>query len=148
MLQCGDPTGTGTGDPGYSYGVENRPKDIYPSGTLAMARSADPTATAASSSSSTRDQLPVEGGGYSIFGRVAEGIDIVDGIAEQGIGGDARAGGAEAADLDPGRERREDRLTAAPTPATAPAPADWPSGLRVKAEVRCRRWEEETTSTV
>ncbi|MDO9397563.1 MAG: peptidylprolyl isomerase, partial [Herbiconiux sp.] len=40
VLQCGDPTGTGTGGPGYSYGpVENAPADdVYPAGTIAMAR--------------------------------------------------------------------------------------------------------------
>ena len=40
VLQCGDPTGTGTGGPGYSYGpIENAPADdLYVAGTLAMAR--------------------------------------------------------------------------------------------------------------
>ena len=40
VLQCGDPTGTGTGGPGYCYGpVENAPADdVYPAGTVAMAR--------------------------------------------------------------------------------------------------------------
>ncbi len=40
VLQCGDPTGTGTGDPGYKFGpVENAPTDdVYPAGTVAMAR--------------------------------------------------------------------------------------------------------------
>jgi len=40
VLQCGDPTGTGTGDPGYKWGpIENAPADdVYPAGTIAMAR--------------------------------------------------------------------------------------------------------------
>src|SRR5690606_22140275 len=40
VLQCGDPTGTGTGGPGYAYGpIENAPADdVYPAGTVAMAR--------------------------------------------------------------------------------------------------------------
>ena len=43
VLQCGDPTGTGSGGPGYGFGVENAPKDgRYPAGTLAMARTSDP----------------------------------------------------------------------------------------------------------
>ena len=43
VLQCGDPTGTGSGGPGYGFGVENAPKDgQYPAGTLAMARTSDP----------------------------------------------------------------------------------------------------------
>ena len=43
MLQCGDPKGDGTGGPGYSYGpVENAPADnVYPAGTIAMARQSD-----------------------------------------------------------------------------------------------------------
>ena len=55
VLQCGDPTGTGQGTPGYGFGVENAPEDgAYPRGTVAMARPATPRrATAASSSSST-----------------------------------------------------------------------------------------------
>ena len=43
VLQCGDPTGTGSGGPGYGFGVENAPKDDqFPAGTLAMARTSDP----------------------------------------------------------------------------------------------------------
>src|SRR5690606_32223453 len=40
VLQCGDPLGTGTGGPSYRYGpIENAPEDdVYPAGTLAMAR--------------------------------------------------------------------------------------------------------------
>ena len=39
VLQCGDPTGTGRGGPGYTFGIENAPSDgIYPRGTLALAR--------------------------------------------------------------------------------------------------------------
>ncbi len=39
VLQCGDPTGTGLGGPGYTFGpIENAPADdVYPAGTVAMA---------------------------------------------------------------------------------------------------------------
>ena len=37
MLQCGDPTGTGSGGPGYSFDDELTGKETYPAGTLAMA---------------------------------------------------------------------------------------------------------------
>lgn len=37
VLQCGDPTGTGTGGPGYSYDDELTGSETYPAGTLAMA---------------------------------------------------------------------------------------------------------------
>ena len=43
VLQCGDPTGTGSGSPGYGFGVENAPADsTFAPGTLAMARTPDP----------------------------------------------------------------------------------------------------------
>jgi peptidyl-prolyl cis-trans isomerase B (cyclophilin B) len=91
VLQCGDPTGTGAGaGPGYHFGVENVPEnDVYPRGTVAMARqSGDPN--------SNRDQffivykdttLPksTDGNGYTIFGTVTQGMDIVDKIAAAGI---------------------------------------------------------------
>ena len=37
VLQCGDPTGTGTGGPGYSFDDELTGDETYPAGTLAMA---------------------------------------------------------------------------------------------------------------
>jgi peptidyl-prolyl cis-trans isomerase B (cyclophilin B) len=88
VLQCGDPTGTGSGDPGYGYGVENAPADFqYPRGTLAMARTQDPN-TNGGQFFIVFDQTELpDPNGYSIFGRVTEGMDIVDRIAEQGIGG-------------------------------------------------------------
>jgi peptidyl-prolyl cis-trans isomerase B (cyclophilin B) len=91
VLQCGDPTGTGTGTPGYSFGIENAPPDgDYPPGTLAMARSMDPDSNGGQFFVVYRDtHLPVAGGGYSIFGRVTEGMDIVHTIAKAGVAQDA-----------------------------------------------------------
>ena len=37
VLQCGDPTGTGTGGPGYSFPDELDGSETYPAGTVAMA---------------------------------------------------------------------------------------------------------------
>ncbi len=94
VLQCGDPTGTGSGDPGYSYELENAPPDgNYPTGTLAMARSADPNSNGSQFFIVYDDtQLPVEGGGYSIFGSVQSGLDILNSIAEAGVEGGAGDG--------------------------------------------------------
>ncbi len=39
VLQCGDPTGTGSGGPGYSFNDENLSGATYPAGTVAMANS-------------------------------------------------------------------------------------------------------------
>lgn len=89
VLQCGDPTGTGSGGPGYGYGIENAPKDgSYPRGTLAMARTDDPNSNGSQFFIVFKDTvLPVEGGGYSIFGKVVSGMGIVDAIVSSGVGG-------------------------------------------------------------
>jgi peptidyl-prolyl cis-trans isomerase B (cyclophilin B) len=83
VLQCGDPTGTGQGDPGYSFGIENAPKDgKYPTGTLAMARTQDPNSNGGQFFIAYEDtELPTDGGGYSAFGKVTKGLDIVEKIA-------------------------------------------------------------------
>lgn len=85
VLQCGDPTGTGTGGPGFSYTDENLPTDVtginYPTGTVAMANSGPNT---------NGSQFFIVYGdttlnpAYTIFGKVTEGLDIVQAIAEQG----------------------------------------------------------------
>ena len=45
VLQCGDPTGDGTGGPEYRFGpIENAPADnVYATGVIAMARRIDPS---------------------------------------------------------------------------------------------------------
>ena len=93
VLQCGDPTGTGRGAPGYTFGIENAPSDgKYPPGTLAMARAQDPNSNGGQFFIVYDEtELPVQGGGYSIFGKVTSGMDIVDRVAEQGVDG----GGAD-----------------------------------------------------
>ena len=84
VLQCGDPTGTGSGGPGYSFGpVENAPADgNYPAGTLAMARTSDPNGNGSQFFIVYKaTSLP---GGYSIFGKVLSGLDIVQKVAAGG----------------------------------------------------------------
>ncbi|WP_409483057.1 peptidylprolyl isomerase [Arsenicicoccus dermatophilus] len=87
VLQCGDPTGRGNGSPGYGYGVEHAPADgTYPRGTLAMARTKDPKSNGGQFFVVYKDtQLAPAGGGYSIFGRVTAGLDMVDRIAATGV---------------------------------------------------------------
>jgi peptidyl-prolyl cis-trans isomerase B (cyclophilin B) len=89
VLQCGDPLGgTGTG-PGYKYGIENAPKDgKYPKGTLAMARTTDPNSNADQFFIVYKDtDLSSVPAGYSIFGTVTGGMDIVEKIAAAGVSG-------------------------------------------------------------
>ena len=87
VLQCGDPTGTGSGGPGYTFGIENAPADgIYPKGSLAMARTQDPNSNGGQFFINyKKTQLPTEGGGYTIFGKVTKGLDIVEKIAAGGL---------------------------------------------------------------
>lgn len=86
VLQCGDPTGSGRGNPGYGFGIENAPSTgMYPPGTLAMARTQDPNSNGGQFFIVYGEtQLPTQGGGYSIFGRVTQGLDIVEAVARAG----------------------------------------------------------------
>ncbi len=98
VLQCGDPTGTGSGNPGYGYGVENAPPDgQYPAGTMAMARTQDPNSNGGQFFIVYDDtQLP-DPVGYTIFGEVTKGLDIVSRIADEGVDG----GGGDGAPAQP-----------------------------------------------
>lgn len=86
VLQCGDPTGQGTGGPGYSYSVENAPAGgAYPAGTLAMARSNAIDSNGSQFFLTYGDStLPTEGGGYSVFGKVTSGLEVLTTVAEGG----------------------------------------------------------------
>lgn len=94
VLQCGDPTGTGRGNPGYGYGIENAPEDgVYAPGVLAMARTADPNSNGGQFFIVYEPtMLPTQGGGYSVFGRVTQGLELVQALAEQGVRGGATDG--------------------------------------------------------
>ena len=94
FLQCGDPTGRGLGDPGYDLPLENLPPDDrYVRGMVAMARGDGVTGTAGEFFMVHRD-FTVAGGrpGYTVFGRVVEGQEVVDHIAAGG-GEDTRPDG-------------------------------------------------------
>ncbi|MBR1861808.1 MAG: peptidylprolyl isomerase [Lachnospiraceae bacterium] len=86
MLQGGDPEGTGTGGPGYSIkgefninGFENNLK--HTEGVLSMARTMYPD-TAGSQFFIMHKNSPHLDGQYAAFGKVIEGMDIVNSIAE------------------------------------------------------------------
>ena len=87
ILQCGDPTGTGTGGPGYSYVNENLPtkitKNRYPAGTVAMANAGADTNGSQFFivyKDGTYD-LPAN---YTIWGHVTGGLNIIRAIAAKG----------------------------------------------------------------
>ena len=87
VLQCGDPTGTGSGDPGFGFAVENAPKDgAYARGTLAMARTQDPEkGNGGQFFLVYGDSSLPDPDGYTVFGTVTKGLDIVDRIAAAGV---------------------------------------------------------------
>jgi peptidyl-prolyl cis-trans isomerase B (cyclophilin B) len=88
VLQCGDPTGTGSGGPGYSFGpVENAPKNqVYPAGTIAMARSTSPDSNGSQFFIVYKDsKLPAPG--YTVMGKVTSGLDVVQKVAGGGAEG-------------------------------------------------------------
>lgn len=77
MIQGGDPTGTGTGDPGYKFDDEPITGE-YTRGTLAMANSGPNTNGSQFFIMHQDYPLPKD---YVIFGKVIEGIEVVDKIA-------------------------------------------------------------------
>nr|WP_237728093.1 peptidylprolyl isomerase [Cellulomonas sp. APG4] len=90
VLQCGDPTGTGTGGPGYRFGpIENAPADdVYPAGTVAMARvSGDGSSMGSQFFLVYEDStIPADAaGGYTVLGTVVTGMDVLADVAAAGI---------------------------------------------------------------
>ncbi|MEK7252304.1 MAG: peptidylprolyl isomerase, partial [Actinomycetota bacterium] len=78
MIQGGDPTGTGSGGPGYKFRDELEGPGKYARGTMAMAN-AGPNTNGSQFFIMHKDYgLPHS---YSIFGRVTNGMEIVDAIA-------------------------------------------------------------------
>ena len=90
VLQCGDPDGDGSGGPGYSYGpIENAPvDDVYPAGTIAMARLGNDAESIGSQFFIVYDDTTIQSdtaGGYTVVGRVTSGLDeLKAGITDAG----------------------------------------------------------------
>ncbi len=86
MIQGGCPDGTGMGGPGYhikgefaSNGVANNLK--HSRGVISMARAMDPD-SAGSQFFIMHEDAPHLDGSYAAFGKVIEGLEVVDKIAE------------------------------------------------------------------
>ena len=80
MIQGGDPTGTGSGGPGYSFEDEFNQHKVE-RGALAMAN-AGPNTNGSQFFIVTAEACPWLDGKHTVFGRVASGMDVVDAIAE------------------------------------------------------------------
>ena len=97
VLQCGDPTATGSGGPGYSVPDENLPaegQNNYPAGTVAMANAGPGTAGSQFFIVYEDTTLP---SGYTIWGTVTSGLDRVQAIAAAGVIGGTSDGTPEQA---------------------------------------------------
>jgi peptidyl-prolyl cis-trans isomerase B (cyclophilin B) len=138
ILQCGDPSGTGSGGPSYRFPNENVPSPqidpsaaadptaappttgnaLYPAGTLAMAHSADPDSNGSQFFLVFKDvQYPAD---YTIFGTIVGGLDVLTKIGAAGNDGSNQAGGGK-----PNQETKISTLTVTDTapeePSTAPS---------------------------
>jgi len=81
MAQGGDPTGTGMGGPGYEFVNEDSDLTFDKAGVLAMANAGRDTN--GSQFFITFVPTPQLNGGYTIFGQVVEGMDVVNGITRR-----------------------------------------------------------------
>ncbi len=97
VLQCGDPTATGSGGPNFTFRDENLPVEglnNYPAGTVAMANSGPGTNGSQFFLVFADTTL---GANYTIWGTITQGLDIVKAIAKAGVKG----GGADGAPNQP-----------------------------------------------
>jgi cyclophilin family peptidyl-prolyl cis-trans isomerase len=78
MIQGGDPTGTGTGGPGYQFEDEFNDNKVV-RGALAMAN-AGPNTNGSQFFIVTAEATPWLDGKHTVFGRVTSGMDVVDEI--------------------------------------------------------------------
>jgi cyclophilin family peptidyl-prolyl cis-trans isomerase len=79
MIQGGDPTGTGTGGPGYTFEDEINEQRVV-RGALAMANAGADT-NGSQFFVVTTEAAPWLDGKHTVFGRVTEGMDVVDAIS-------------------------------------------------------------------
>jgi peptidyl-prolyl cis-trans isomerase B (cyclophilin B) len=145
VLQCGDPSATGTGGPTYRFADENLPEAGDPSASGSP--SSDPSASASPSSDPSAAPQTIYKAGtlamansgantngsqffivyadspldpkYSVFGTVTKGLDVVEKVAKGGVA----EGGSTATDGKPKTEVTIQTLTMT-APNAAPPPAD------------------------
>lgn len=85
VLQCGDPTASGNGGPGYTIPDENLSGATYPAGTIAMANTGQANSGGSQFFLVYKDtQLPPS---YTPFGKITGGLDVLRNIAAGGVQG-------------------------------------------------------------
>jgi peptidyl-prolyl cis-trans isomerase B (cyclophilin B) len=138
VLQCGDPSGTGTGGPGYQFANENLPVDpnapspdpsapaaaptnLYPAGTIAMANSG-PDTNGSQFFIVYKDGSGLAGN-YTIFGKITKGLDVVTKVADAGA---VDTSGKATQDGAPKTKVTIEALTVGPAPGETPTPTPAP----------------------
>jgi len=81
VLQCGDPTGTGSGGPGYKFNDENLTGATYPAATVAMANSGANTNGSQFFLVYKNTSLPPN---YTPFGTITAGLNVIQAVAKAG----------------------------------------------------------------
>ncbi len=137
-LQCGDPSGTGTGGATYRFADENLPSGKLPAyheGDVAMANTGQPGTNGSQFFFLwANSQLQ---GDYSLFGRVIQGMELIKKVAAGGDDGafEAQAGGGHPKTKFTFKSVTVGPVTAepAPTPTAAPTPSATPASTTAPA---------------
>jgi peptidyl-prolyl cis-trans isomerase B (cyclophilin B) len=96
VLQCGDPTGTGTGGPGYRFanevaGDSTTASADFPAGTIAMAHSSQPSSNGSRFFLVYKNMtLPAD---YTPFGNIVSGLSVLQNVAKAGVAANANGAG-------------------------------------------------------
>jgi peptidyl-prolyl cis-trans isomerase B (cyclophilin B) len=90
VLQCGDPTGSGSGGPGYEFYTENLNGATYPAGTVAMARAQSKDSNGSQFFLVYKNSpLPAS---YTPFGTITSGLSVLQAVAKAGTDNSNGAG--------------------------------------------------------
>jgi peptidyl-prolyl cis-trans isomerase B (cyclophilin B) len=88
VLQCGDPTGSGQGSPGFTYKNENTSGVNYNRGVIAMANAGPDTNGSQffiNYANPSEEGAQALAGNYTVFGEITQGLDILDKITSPGV---------------------------------------------------------------
>ena len=83
VLQCGDPTGTGSGGPGYEFASENLTGATYPAATVAMANSGSPDSNGSQFFLVYKNTTLAPS--YTPFGKIVAGLSVLQDLAKAGV---------------------------------------------------------------
>jgi peptidyl-prolyl cis-trans isomerase B (cyclophilin B) len=130
VLQCGDPTGTGSGGPNYQFDDENLQTGklpAYHTGDVAMANSGPNTNGSQFFFVYQTSTLP---GDYALWGHVIKGLDIVTAIAQNGDDEAFSTSNGGAGGGHPNQRVTFEKVTVGPVYQTSmiPTPTPTPSG--------------------